>query len=169
MFMKFLLLVSISFIISFSAFGADFKISAAKEADIIKLMTMTGTSALAAQSANAIMEKMIDDFKKTRPDLGDRITLIVKDEMKMVINEATVKNSFYDMFFPIYDKYFSHDDIRGLIKFYNSDLGKKIIRVLPQFSSESMNAGLKWGEALVPVARERLTERFKKEGIDLSK
>ena len=48
----------------------------------------------------------------------------------------------------IYDKHFSHQEIRGLIEFYRTPLGQKTLKELPAVVSESAQAGQKWGEDL---------------------
>ena len=47
---------------------------------------------------------------------------------------------------PIYDKYFTHNDIRSLIRFYDSPIGRKFIKMQPYILTESMQAGTKWSE-----------------------
>lgn len=49
---------------------------------------------------------------------------------------------------PIYDKYFSLEDLEGLLKFYQTPLGKKAISVLPQVLLEAQAAGKKLGQEM---------------------
>ena len=49
---------------------------------------------------------------------------------------------------PIYNKYYTHQDIKDLIKFYDSSIGKKMIKVEPYILQESMIEGEKWGEEI---------------------
>ena len=56
---------------------------------------------------------------------------------------------------PIYDKYYSDEDIRGLIQLYQTPLGKKMLSTLPQVMAESQAAGTKWGEQ---IGRESMME-----------
>lgn len=48
----------------------------------------------------------------------------------------------------IYDKHFSDEEIRGLIKFYETPLGQKAVAALPQISNEVREAAKSWGENL---------------------
>jgi hypothetical protein len=45
---------------------------------------------------------------------------------------------------PIYDKHLTDEDVKGLILFYETPLGQKMITVLPQVMAESQEAGRKW-------------------------
>lgn len=49
---------------------------------------------------------------------------------------------------PVYDKYFSLEEIDGLTRFYQTPLGKKAISVLPQVLLETQSAGSKLGEQI---------------------
>jgi hypothetical protein len=46
---------------------------------------------------------------------------------------------------PIYQRHFSAADIQGLLKFYRSPLGKKVITEMPATMSEGMQLGQDWG------------------------
>jgi hypothetical protein len=72
------------------------------------------------------------------------------------------------MVIPIYARHFSHKDIRGLLKFYQTDLGKKIIKIWPLILQESMTLAQDWSKSLGPLIKKNVNKRFKKEGIDLS-
>jgi len=42
------------------------------------------------------------------------------------------------IYYPLYDKYFTEDELRDLVIFYKSPTGKKSIMVMPQLMQESM-------------------------------
>jgi len=56
---------------------------------------------------------------------------------------------------PVYDKYFSKEEIEGLIRFYQTPLGQKALSVLPQTLVEVQTASMKLGEKL---GREAMVE-----------
>jgi len=144
-----------------------FDLSSEKRADIIKLINMTGTINIASQVANMTSQEIFDLMIKSTPEIPARAVEIIKTEMTDLISEEMRKEKFYDYFVPIYDKYYSEKEIKALIDFYKTDLGRKLVKVLPYFTQECMIAGKKWGESIAPIAIERITERFKAEGIDL--
>jgi hypothetical protein len=47
---------------------------------------------------------------------------------------------------PIYDKYLSDEDIKGLIEFYSTPLGQKALTVVPKVMAEAQDEGRKWGQ-----------------------
>ena len=52
------------------------------------------------------------------------------------------------MLIPIYDKHFSHNDIKELIQFYESPIGKKYLEATPSITQESYRAGEEWGNKI---------------------
>jgi hypothetical protein len=49
---------------------------------------------------------------------------------------------------PVYNKYYSQEEIKQLIVFYESPLGRKVIEVTPLATQETMLIGQEWGEKL---------------------
>lgn len=140
-----------------------------KRADIEKLIRITGSIKIAEQMANTFSQQMTGALKTARPDIPDRLFKILDEEVRRVVNEQMVaKGGFLDMVIPIYSKHFTHKDIKGLLAFYETELGRKTIRVLPYVMQECIRAGQLWGQALAPLIQERVIERFKEEGVDLT-
>ena len=67
-------------------------------------------------------------------------------------------NEFIEMVIPIYERHFTHDEIEQLIAFYESPIGKKLIKVQPQITIESMTAGQEWAKELIERVKARLPE-----------
>jgi len=162
------ILILLLFVFTFKGHCETFELSSEKRADILKLMEMTGVGNVASQIGNTMAQRMFDLLiKASRRDVPQRAVEIIKAEMTIVIEEETKSGRFLDYIVPVYDKYYSHEEIRALIDFYNTDLGRKIINVTPHIAEESMMAGRKWGESMGQVFVERLKRKFKEEGIDL--
>jgi hypothetical protein len=53
-----------------------------------------------------------------------------------------------EMAVPLYDKYLTADEIKGLIQFYGTPLGQKAVSVLPKLTAEMQQQGRAWGEQL---------------------
>jgi hypothetical protein len=60
-----------------------------------------------------------------------------------------------DLPIPVYDKYLSDAEIKGLTEFYSSPVGQKMVQVLPKLMSECMENGQKWGQE---IGRESMVE-----------
>jgi uncharacterized protein len=129
------------------------KISPAKEADIRQLLELTG--------ATTTMELTMQNMEKTmKPVLANSlppgdyreklITLFFeKFHSKMDLQKLV------DLAVPLYDKYYTGEDIKGLIEFYQTPLGKKTVKALPNLMGELTEAGQKMGQ---DVARQSMLE-----------
>ena len=124
--------------------------SEAKRQDIRKLMELTG----AAKVGQQIAAQMIPMFKQGNPQVPQKFW---DDVMK----EFDAK-SMIDLIVPIYDKHLTQDDVKGLIAFYQSPLGRKMTSVMPQIAQESMQVGQQWGMQIAQRVQKRLEEQKKK-------
>ena len=53
--------------------------------------------------------------------------------------------SLIDSLVPIYDRAFTTEELKELLRFYESPLGQRLIAATPDLSRESMLAGQRWG------------------------
>jgi uncharacterized protein len=127
-----------------TAQAAEKKIDPAKEADIRKLLELTG----ATTSMELTMQNMEKNIKPVLAnslppgDYRDKLVTLffekfhAKMDMQKLINLAV----------PIYDKYYSQEDLKGLIQFYQTPLGQKTVKALPSLMGELTEAGQKLGQ-----------------------
>jgi len=107
-----------------------------KNEDILKLLKSAGTDKLADQT----MDLLIPQFKRLFP----AIPIAFWDKFK----EKTDYDDMLKAYIPLYDKYYTHDEIKQLITFYETPLGQKVVEVTPVLTQESMAIGQAWGERL---------------------
>jgi len=122
------------------------KIDPAKEADIRKLLDLVGTKALVSQTIDS-MTKSIKPLLTNSLPPGDYRDKLVD----LFFAKFSTKNNvdhLLDLAVPVYDKNFSHQEIRALIEFYQTPLGQKTITALPKVTAEMQEQGRKWGEEL---------------------
>jgi len=116
--------------------GAVYAEETAKQKDIRKLLKITGSGELGTQ----VMGQMIGSMKKAMPQVPEKFWA---DFMKEVRTDELI-----DLIVPVYDRNLAHEDVKELIKFYESPTGKKFVSVLPKITQESMVVGEKWGREL---------------------
>jgi hypothetical protein len=106
---------------------------------------------LEAQGMQKMMRQvathMVATLKTAHPDVPDEIW--DRFEQKLSSQE------WVDQFIPIYDKYYSQEDLEGLLAFYESPLGQKVVKTMPLLMLESMQIGQAWG---IQEAQELLKE-----------
>lgn len=131
--------------------------------DITVLLKMTGAEALGLQMGTAVMNQLIESLSKKNPEIPQRALAIMKEEINLVFTEEMPKLIAETA--PLYAKYFSHDEVKGLIAFYGTPLGKKTIQVMPALMNECLKAGEDWGQGIIPNLIPRLESRLKREGF----
>jgi hypothetical protein len=142
------------------------EISKEKRVDIEHLMKVTGALALGQQMSDAVVANMTQMLRESRPDIPPEMFDVLREEVNGVIDDNLP--SFAELVTQLYHKHFTHEDIKGLIRFYDTALGRKTIAVMPALMQESLMLGQQWGQSLGPLIQRRVIERFKSEGVDLS-
>jgi hypothetical protein len=122
------------------------KIDAAKEADIRRLLDLVGTKALVSQTMDS-MSKSIKPLLTNSLPAGEYREKLVELFFAKFTAKADAQQ-LLDLAVPVYDKNFSHQEIRSLIEFYQTPLGQKAIATLPKVTAEMQEQGRKWGEEL---------------------
>ncbi len=67
-------------------------------------------------------------------------------------------STLIELVIPIYDKYYTHEDIKGLLEFYTTPLGQKLIKVQPALTADSMAVGRQWGRMMGEKIGQRLID-----------
>jgi hypothetical protein len=158
-------LIVAALVLSGAAAAAD-ELTPAKRADIRKLMEVTGSANIANQFAAAISQNLFKTMKAARTDIPDRALEIMNRELVALFSERlNAPGGLMEKTIPIYDKHFTHAEIKELLAFYQTAIGKKAIAVLPKILSESMMVGQQWGASLAPEIEKRVAAALKKEGL----
>jgi hypothetical protein len=129
------------------------KVDPAKEADIRRLMDLAGTRLLVTQTMDG-MEKSIKPLMISSFPAGEYREKLI-DLFFVKFHSKAVSQQVLDLAVPAYDKYYTRDEIKGLIQFYESPLGQKMASVLPKLSGELQETCRKWGEG---VGRDSMIE-----------
>ncbi len=83
----------------------------------------------------------MDQIISIYADQFPTVDAAVWSELRAVIQIADV----FDATVEIYRRHLSHDEILLLIAFYETDIGQKLVRVLPVMTQESMEVGQRLG------------------------
>lgn len=68
------------------------------------------------------------------------------------------------MTLPLYDKYYTHEDIKELIKFFSSPIGKKYSSVLKPMMQDMMPIAQEWGKKIGVISAMRVELELKRYG-----
>jgi len=123
---KLLLLIAIIFI-SNSSFAQD----EALKKDIMKVIEMSGSAAQMKVAKEQIL-KMIPAEKQAA----------------FLIEFDASLPSFYEKMVKVYMELYTKEDIKAMMKYYNSPVGKKIAANAGKFTEKTQEAAKEWGEGL---------------------
>jgi hypothetical protein len=115
------------------------KVDPAKDEAIRRLMDLTGT-ARTGDEINAYITKQVHDglSQALQPE---RLAKFMQD-FSAKFETAAPSSVVTDAVVPIYAKAFSMEDIQGLIQFYESPLGQRVVKALPQVAQNSQRVGV---------------------------
>jgi uncharacterized protein len=123
----------------------------AKEAAIRHLMDLTQTSKLG--DTNQVRTGLARALK---PDALPKFM----DEFNQKFVAAAPVSSVTDAMVPIYASAFSTEDIQGLIQFYESPLGQRVVKNLPTVDQQSQAAGVRIEQTAALTVLRGMSEEY---------
>ena len=129
-----------------------------KEARIRELMDVTGAKNLGQQLIEAGMQQFRSSVQDSQPN-NPRAKQFV-DAFVARFQKHFDSNSLTERVIPIYDKYLTADDLQGLLDYYHSPLGQRMLKALPEVTRESQAAGFVLGQKAVQETMEELKTDF---------
>ena len=138
-------------------------IAPAFEQDIRKLLDVTNAQRLSEQMSASFMTQFTQALKASNPNIPPRAMEIATE----------VARSFFTQRYPAlipkmvtaYAKVLTPEDVRQLLSFYETPLGKRLIEITPALAQAGAQAGQQWGQEMVPELTAELQRRFKAEGL----
>jgi hypothetical protein len=114
---------------------------------ILELIRLTGGDELGKQMAAVLLQQLKPAFPQVPEQLWTEFA------RELTSGELTT------FIIPIYKKHFSLEELNGLIAFYATPLGKKVISEMPAIMQESMAVGSEWGRGKAAEILQRLHEK----------
>ncbi len=133
--------------------AASAKISVEKEADIRRLLEVPNVSAIAKNTMDGMQTSMRPILLQALPagEYRDKLINLFFERFRAKANPQQI----IDLAIGAYDQHFTDDEIKGLIKFYETPLGKKTIAETPLIMTELQQRGREWGQN---IGREAMQE-----------
>lgn len=116
--------------LGFAEVGED----TAKQKDIRALMEASGE----LNNMRQAMLGMINSMRQTTPDAPAGFW----DEFA----KAVMTDELPSLLVPVYDRHFTHDQIRELITFWKSPTGRMLAEKQPLLQQDAMSVGEHWGQ-----------------------
>lgn len=130
-------------------------------ADIVKMMDLTGTLKIGRQMAAMISQQMLQALKAQHPEMPARTVEVVQEVAEKEFASAFASpDGLQQKLIPLYARYFTHEDVRGLIAFYQSPLGQKSLSVMPALMQDAAKLGQQWAAEATPRVQEAIRKRL---------
>jgi hypothetical protein len=107
-----------------------------KRTEIDKTLRLTGTD----QKMAMVLDQMIPMLQKGHPD--------VPLEFWVKFRASANTQELIEQIIPVYDKYYSLEDLKQINAFYESPSGQRMLQASPEVIKESMQIGQQWGSNL---------------------
>ncbi len=166
----FALLLTFSLLIAASpanAGSAD-ELTPEKREDILLLLRQSGAESTGMILGVTMARQVVASVKTARPDVPPRVLAVLERELvRMLAEKMGGANGMVARMVPVYAELYTHEEIRQLLAFYQSPVGRKTVGLLPRLMARSQRIGQDMAKELQPELRERLTAALRREGIEL--
>jgi hypothetical protein len=106
-----------------------------KRRAIEELMEVINLRALGDVLSKAVIWQMRVNLKNGGLKVSPKASSILEEEISSFMREETEKNGgLYEYVCLLYDKHFTLQDIKELIAFYETPIGRKVVRLSPMMS-----------------------------------
>ncbi len=119
------------------------ELSAEFRADIEKLLTLTNAAGMGSDAAGTLAARVLAELQRRQPNIP-----AVAAAREVLEREFTTALSSPDGlragFIAGYASHFTHDDVRELLRFYTSDVGRKLLTATPAIIQAGAAASQAW-------------------------
>ncbi|HST53644.1 MAG TPA: DUF2059 domain-containing protein [Pyrinomonadaceae bacterium] len=128
---------------------------AERDADLRRLVNASGVVEKELNSLGPVMASM----KKQVPQIPDTTWGEITKELK----KEFTRDKIIEMYVPIYAEHFNAQEVKALLRFYESEVGRKLVAETPVIETEAYFGGIQWGIKI----GERIKELLKAKGFNI--
>jgi len=136
-----------------------------KHDDLKLLVKELGELESALQAFDVSLKQSIDGFRKQKPNIPDKVwNAAIEDARQEFIASLP---DLEEPFIAIYDANYTADEVKQLLTFYRSSIGRKVLAQTPHIEEQSIALGKVWAERLRPRIADRIRQSAKQKGYEL--
>ena len=121
------------------------------EEDILALLEATN----ALQTARQICAPIIVALAEAHPGVPMEIWRELVDSMD--------DSEFVNLMVEVHKRHYTREEVRALLAFYQSEVGKRVVAKMPAIIADSQRVGVEWGQRIA----EKFIEEVRKRGYEL--
>jgi len=119
------------------------------------------TSTLVQQMKDNLTRKILLSVADDQGEVDRGLAAMVEKEVANVLYEDFVlNNKLRDIYYSLYDEYFSEKQLQEIVSFYNSPSGKMLQKHFPEISKRGMTITQKEAQDSVYTVQERITKNL---------
>lgn len=138
--------------------------SAAAVATAREIVDIKGAITLFKPVISGVIETVKLRILQTNPNLQRDLDAVAKDLKTQ--NEPRF-SELHEQLAKIYAQHFNEQELKDILVFYKSPLGKKLITEEPKFTDQSMTFVQEWADKLAAEMVEKFRAEMKKKGQDI--
>jgi uncharacterized protein len=137
----------------------------AKKADIIKLLHANGTERVVDALSLMVTQSYMQSLRNCT-NCSPKIPDVVRAETKTVLGAHVDGDAgLLAQQVPVYQKHFTHAEVKQLLAFYSSPTGKKLVAQSGDVTRGAIEVSQQWLNSLAPEIKERVDVALTKAGI----
>lgn len=139
--------------------------SAAKRELVIEYFKTTNSWDSITVVAPRITHILFNALRQRYPNASPETLDVISEEVKAVLKKEMGEGSPYaERLIELHQQYFTEEDIRRLILFHRTPLGRKLTNVMPGLLVEAASMGERMGEGVMLLIVDRANARLKGRG-----
>jgi uncharacterized protein len=151
--------------LSLSAPGPVAAMDKAKHDDVKALTKELGEVEDMWRGFDASLHQSIDGLRKQRPNIPGKFWDDVIEDARQEV--AGSLPEIEESIIAIYDANYTDEEIKQLLAFYRSPIGRKVVVQTPRIEEQSKAFGEVFGKRIGERVREHIRERGKQQGYEL--
>ena len=140
-----------------AARSAPPQVEPSKAADIQHLIELSGGGEMGASWVTEFTNKLKTVMAQTSSTEARSQKIVDTFVQKL---GQQFPSAWMKLLIPIYDRHLTHQEVKELIRFYESPLGRRVKEVMPKIMEEGNAAGLKQGMELIQEILRNMVDDF---------
>jgi hypothetical protein len=137
----------------------------AERSDVTELLRLSGATDIAKELTPFIARQFMLALQQSNRGLSSRAILVINQVVNQYLSDQARADELTSELAPIYEKIFSPAEIKELIAFYGSPVGRKLAASLPEITAQSAQVGQAWATKIMPGLRSEVLGRLRSEGL----
>jgi len=133
-----------------------------KRADIRKLFNVLGVTRMPDQFADLTVQSLRLSLRSCLNCTAQTFSVVEHEALALFREKMDQESGLMERMLKVYHKHFSQAEIRQLLVFYETPIGKKVARETPLIGKEGLIEGQQWSQSLGPELQIRIKTALEK-------